>query len=153
MRKASAQRNPRGDADDAAHQALDHALRQELPREYRVCVAPIARRIPISLVRSVTLTSMTFMITMPPTTAEIELTMMKTAKNAELMLFHSAMKLSLVPMKKSSSAFGRDVAARAHDQAGLVLRILERQWTRRLHVDGDAGAGAAHAQVSIHAER
>ena len=54
-------------------------------------VAPTARRTPISLVRSVTLTSITFMMTMPPTTAEIELTMMKTAKNAELMLCHSEM--------------------------------------------------------------
>ena len=51
-------------------------------------VAPTARRTPISLVRSVTLTSITFMITMPPTTAEIELIMMNTVKNAELMLCH-----------------------------------------------------------------
>jgi hypothetical protein len=42
-------------------------------------------------VRSVTLTSITFMMTMPPTTAEIELIMTKTAKNAELMLCHSEM--------------------------------------------------------------
>ena len=37
-----------------------------------------ARRTPISLVRSVTLTNMTFMITIPPTTAEIELTITNT---------------------------------------------------------------------------
>ena len=39
----------------------------------------------------VTLTSITFMMTIPPTTAEMELTMTKTAKNAELMLCHSEM--------------------------------------------------------------
>ena len=54
-------------------------------------VAPSARRTPISLVRSVTLTSMTFMMTMPPTTAEIELTMTNTAKKAPLMSCHSEM--------------------------------------------------------------
>ena len=70
-------------------------------------LAPTARRTPISFVRSVTLTNITFMITIPPTTAEMELTMMKTAKKAVLMLFHNAMKLSLVPIKKSSSASGR----------------------------------------------
>src|SRR5260370_41541728 len=60
-------------------------------RMMSLCVAPTARRMPISLVRSVTLTSITFMITMPPTTAEIELTRMNTAKNAELMLCQSEM--------------------------------------------------------------
>ena len=54
-------------------------------------VAPTARRTPISLVRSVTLTSITFMMTMPPTTAEMELTITNTAKNAELMLCQSEM--------------------------------------------------------------
>ena len=54
-------------------------------------VAPTARRTPISFVRSVTLTSITFMMTMPPTTAEIELTMTNTAKNAPLMHCHSEM--------------------------------------------------------------
>ena len=34
---------------------------------------------------------MTFMITMPPMTTEMALTMMNTAKNAELMLRHKAM--------------------------------------------------------------
>ena len=54
-------------------------------------VAPTARRTPISLRRRVTLTSMTFMITMPPMTTEMALTIMNTAKNAELMLRHKAM--------------------------------------------------------------
>ena len=53
-------------------------------------VAPTARRTPISLRRKVTLTSMTFMMTMPPITTEMALTIMNTAKNAELMLRHKA---------------------------------------------------------------
>ena len=66
-------------------------------------VAPTARRTPISRLRAVTPISMTFIITIPPMTTEIALTMMNTAKNAELMLRHKAMELSLVPMKKSFS--------------------------------------------------
>ena len=54
-------------------------------------VAPTARRTPISLRRRVTLTSITFMITMPPMITEMALTIMNTAKNAELMLRHKAM--------------------------------------------------------------
>ncbi len=54
-------------------------------------VAPTARRTPISLRRSVTLTSITFMITIPPMSTEIALTRINTAKNAELMLRHKAM--------------------------------------------------------------
>src|ERR1017187_10434145 len=77
-------------AHAAAGQALQHALHQELPQHIRL-LAPTARLTPISLVRSVTLTSITFMITIPPTTAEIELTITNTAKNAELMLFHREM--------------------------------------------------------------
>ena len=41
-------------------------------------VAPSALRMPISRVRSVTDTSMMFMITMPPTTSEISATKMVT---------------------------------------------------------------------------
>ena len=42
--------------------------------------APSALRSPISRVRSLTTISMMFMITMPPTTSDIETTPMRTAK-------------------------------------------------------------------------
>ncbi len=64
--------------------------------------APSALRTPISRVRSVTETSMMFMITMPPTTNEIEAMAIVTAKNEPLMSFHSDRKESLVSMAKSS---------------------------------------------------
>ena len=52
-------------ADQRQHHRLDQELRQDVaPR------APIAMRMPISRVRSVTETSMMFMIPMPPTTSE-----------------------------------------------------------------------------------
>ena len=43
------------------------------------CRAPSALRMPISRVRSVTLTSMMFMMTMPPTTSEMQVTGTTTA--------------------------------------------------------------------------
>ena len=48
--------------------------------------APSALRTPISRVRSVTETSMMFMMTMPPTTSEMAASETKTAKKLELML-------------------------------------------------------------------
>ena len=70
-----------------------HCIKLSVMNCFRMspCVAPIARRTPISLFRNVTLTSITFMITIPPMITEIALTRMNTPKNAELMLFHSAM--------------------------------------------------------------
>ena len=64
--------------------------------------APSALRMPISRVRSVTLTSMMFMITIPPTTSEIEAMAMVTTKKEELMSFHNERKESLVSIAKSS---------------------------------------------------
>src|SRR6266550_4623434 len=49
-------------------------------------VAPTARRTPISLRRRFTLTSITFMMTIPPMTTDMALTRMNTPKNAELIL-------------------------------------------------------------------
>ena len=66
--------------------------------------APTDFRKPISRVRSVTETSMMFMITIPPTTSEIEAMAMVTKKNVELMFFHKARKESLVSSAKSSFA-------------------------------------------------
>src|SRR3989454_10062503 len=53
-------------------------------------VAPTERRKPISRVRSVTLTSVMFMMTMPPTTEETEEMRRKTRKKTELMSRHSS---------------------------------------------------------------
>src|SRR5712691_13073656 len=66
--------------------------------------APNALRTPISRVRSVTLTSMMFMMTMPPTTSEMEAMAMVTTKNVPLMFFQSERNESLVSMAKSSLA-------------------------------------------------
>ena len=90
VRSTSATRNP--SAMPMAPPAM-HCMKLSVMNCFKMspCVAPIARRTPISLLRSVTLTSITFMITIPPITTEITLTRMNTPKNAELILFHSAM--------------------------------------------------------------
>ena len=64
--------------------------------------APSALRIPISRVRSVTDTSMMFIITMPPTISEIDAITIITMKNVPLRSDHSDRKLSLVSITKLS---------------------------------------------------
>ena len=66
--------------------------------------APVAFRIPISRVRSVTETSMMFMTTMPPTRSDIDAMATVTAKKVRLMLAHSSKKVSFVEIAKSSSS-------------------------------------------------
>ncbi len=62
-----------GHADAAAHQAEHDRLDEELPQDV-VAAAPTAMRRPISRVRSVTETSMMFMMPTPPTTSEMAAT-------------------------------------------------------------------------------
>jgi len=66
------------------------------------CAAPTARRTPISLTRSVTDTSMMFMITMPPTMAATADSMRNTMKKLPMMSSNSFMVVSAVLMEKSS---------------------------------------------------
>ena len=89
-------------------------------------VAPSARRTPISFVRSVTDTSITFMITMPPTTAEIELTIRNTAKKAPLMLLP----------ERDVALFGADekIALRAGRMCRRARRIIRRLILRVLEI-------------------
>jgi len=65
------------------HDAFGHELAQNvaLRRTHRSAHADFPSP-------QVTLTSITFMMTIPPMTTEIALTRMKTPKNAELMLRH-----------------------------------------------------------------
>ena len=62
---------PSQHADRAADHRDDHRLDQELQQDRRALRAPIALRMPISRVRSVTDTSMMFMMPMPPTSSEM----------------------------------------------------------------------------------
>ena len=60
------------DAGDAADQRERDRLDQELQQDVRAARAPTAMRRPISRVRSVTDTSMMFMMPMPPTSNETD---------------------------------------------------------------------------------
>ena len=66
--------------------------------------APIARRMPISRVRSVTLTSMMFMIPMPPTTSETAATPPSSMVIVSETLETREMMSVLLRMVKSSAA-------------------------------------------------
>src|SRR5581483_738390 len=69
--------------------------------------APMALRMPISRVRSVTDTSMMFMMTIPPTMREIPAMAIMAAKNLLLRSDHSVRKLALVSAAKLSGCPGR----------------------------------------------
>ena len=84
------------------------------------CLAPSALRIPISRVRSVTETSMMFMITMPPTTSEIEANPNTIIVNSELICFQISRKVSLVSSWKLSSASGASCR---------LARMITRVWS------------------------
>src|SRR5437899_1890496 len=73
--------------------------------------APSDLRIPISRVRSVTLISMMFMITMPPTTIPIATTAGTTVKMTRVSLAQNAISPSPVSTVKSSSSPGRSRCA------------------------------------------
>src|SRR5436305_475809 len=67
-------------------------------------VAPMARRTPISRVRSTTETSMMFMITMPPTISEIPEMKIISAKPLAEICFHTAWMASALTVPNGSSA-------------------------------------------------
>lgn len=69
--------------------------------------APIALRMPISRVRSVTETSIMFMMTIPPTTREMAAIAIIAMKKLPLMDDHIPRKLALVSIAKLSSWPGR----------------------------------------------
>ena len=66
--------------------------------------APSDLRMPISCVRSVTLASMMFMITMPPTTMNTATRPMVTAKIVPVRFFHALISVSEALMPKVSSS-------------------------------------------------
>src|ERR1051326_4294407 len=87
--------------------------------------APSAFRIPISRVRSVTLMSMMFMITMPPTITPIPATIGTTSKMTLVSFAQNAMRPSPVSIVKSLSAPGRSrcamrIASSARSIAGAT---------------------------------
>ena len=96
-------------------------------RMSRPC-APTARRTPISRVRSVTLTSMIFMIPMPPTMSET----LAIAPSSNVMTLEVAVAVSAISCwlrtVKSSSRPVADVVPLAEEGGDLLLRRLEVVW-------------------------
>ena len=91
------------DADPAADKAQEHRLHEELPQDV-MAAHPTAMRRPISRVRSVTETSMIFMIPTPPTTSEIAAT---TSNNAPINSEVEAMVLVISVMSRVSKSLSR----------------------------------------------
>ncbi len=93
------------DSNGATNERQHRTFNQELA-EHIARARPSALRMPISRVRSVTLTSMMFMMTMPPTSSEMEASATATTKKLPLKFDHRERKLWLVSMTKLSGAPG-----------------------------------------------
>ena len=105
-------RQPEQNADDAAQRTKVIASMRNWRRMSRPC-APTAMRMPISRVRSVTLTSMMFMMPMPPTMSET----LAIEPRSMVMTFEVAVAVSAISCwlrtVKSSSRPGRCCGAGA----------------------------------------
>ena len=117
MRATRRQRDPR----DAAQLAMTPVSMTNCQRMSR-WRAPSDLRMPISWVRSVTLASMMFMMTIPPTTMKTATSPMVTAKIVPVRFFHALIKVSEALTPKVSSS-RRDVAAGAHQGSDFVFQF------------------------------
>ena len=101
-------------------------------------LAPMARRMPISRVRSITLASMMFMIPMPPTSSEIDaiatITISKmrcvrrcsaSSSAGETMVKSPALAVRHVEQPAQQRCRGRHVRARLHLQVDAVDLVLQ----------------------------
>src|SRR5213595_3453163 len=112
--------------------------------------APSDLRIPISRVRSVTLISMMFMITIPPTTMPMPTTAGTTVKITRVSLPQNAIRPSPVSTVKSSSCEGRRWCD-AHRLLGAEHTVGHARGRR--HLDRDHGSLAAPVQRLERRER
>ena len=110
--------------------------------------APMALRMPISRVRSVTVTNMMFMTPMPPTSSEIAATAPSSSVNVPVAAVTAA-RIELGLKIEKSGSFGRDVVAvRRGSSVTSDVRRVDRVRARRLHRDAGevavAGEGVLH---------
>ncbi len=92
--------------------------------------APTALRMPISLVRSVTDTSMMFITPMPPTSRPMELSTTITSATVEVMLRNCSSICSPVEIQKSVRLPGRDPPLLAQHRVHLVHRLAQHPFVR-----------------------
>ena len=85
-------------------------------------VAPTATRTPISRVRSVTETSITFMMPIPPTRSEIDATTIRRTVRVLLASSWAWMMSSGLRMLKSSSSSGAQMMPVPEDRSASVPR-------------------------------
>ena len=121
------------------------ASTRNCPRMSRVR-APTAMRRPISRVRSVTDTSMMFMMPMPPTSSETEATAASSSASTRLEASCAAITSCRLRSEKSSSPPGLQAVALAQQRAHLLLGHLGVDAVGGLDPDGAHGAVARRAR-------
>ena len=104
------------------------------------CLAPIALRMPISFVRSVTDTNMIFMTPMPPTNSEIPVTSRPISRTTPTMLLNAPIRESSLLIEKSSPSAGRSLR---------ILRISPMTSNSRSRIDAIPGALTAMSTFSV----
>ena len=85
-------------------------------------------RVPISRVRSVTLTSMMFMIPIPPTSSDTAATMARNSVTVRLLSSCALATSARFRIWKSSSARAADAVTVAEELRHLPLRGARRWW-------------------------
>ena len=105
----------------------DHRLDEELQEDVDAACAPMAMRMPISRVRSVTLTSMMFMIPMPPTSSDTAATMARRSVTVRLLSSWALAISARFRIEKSSSARAADVVAVAQERRSPALSARGRR--------------------------
>ena len=108
-------------------------------------MAPIALRIPISWVRSVTDTNMMFITPTPPTKSEIPVTAMPIISTTPMTLLKASSSESILLMAKFVLVARMEPADLAHLAGQVVLEVLDVGPRRRL--DGECEAPVAPAEV------
>ncbi len=109
-------------------------------------VAPMALRMPISRVRSVTETNMMFITPIAPTNSEMPVTSRPTSSTTPMTLLKVPTSVSSLLIEKSSGSAGRSRADRPHLADHLVLEVGERLPRGRLDRDVDILAPAVAAE-------
>ena len=113
---------PGADADEAAEQRQHHGLDQEL-RQDVPGLAPTAMRTPISRVRSVTLTSMMFMMPMPPTSSDTAAIAASRMVSVEVPACCAAATSAMLRIEKSASGANDETWWRSRSRPSISRSV------------------------------
>ena len=148
---AVAEHESREPAEQAQHERLEQELQKDV-----MAFAPMALRMPISRVRSVTDTSMMFMIPMPPTSSEMPTMPVITIVTVVRIESNVSWTCSAVWIRKSSSSSGLRSCALRSRRVIVCADVVEIAQVDERELNQDVGPAlialqARHRAVGDHA--